>query len=330
MNPVPRSEEDSVASPAPIPPIVTLTLNPCIDQSAAVDQVLPDRKLRCGSPTFEPGGGGVNVARAIRKLGGNALALFPAGGPAGQLLRDLLIAEGVPQRAIPIAGWTRESLNVFESTTGRQFRFVFPGPPITVAEQGNCFAALLAMHPFPYYVVASGSLPPGVSADLLVRVARLVRDRGGRFCLDTSGEVARPVLDEGVFLFKPSLREFQQLTGVGDTDESHLVAECRRWIDAGRCRVVVISLGAGGVLFVADNVAGRLPSPTVPVRSTVGAGDSLLAGIVHCLQQGGSLHEAVRFGIAAGAATVMNPGTKLCRREDAERLFTLITANQAA
>jgi len=316
-----------VTRPRPsISPIVTLTLNPCIDESASVDQVVPDRKLRCGAPTYEPGGGGINVARAIRRLGGDALAVFPSGGAAGQLLRALLSAEGVPQRPIPIAGWTRESFNVYETSTGRQFRFVLPGPELTAAEQEACFAELSALRPFPAYVVASGSLPPGVPPDVLARVARLARERRSRLCLDTSGDAARSALEEGVFLFKPSLREFQHLTGLADAEESHLVAECRRWIEAGRCEVVVLSLGAAGVLFVADGCAERLPSPTVPVRSTVGAGDSMLAGIVHSLQRGRPLDEAVRFGIAAGAATVMNPGTELCHREDAERLFARMAA----
>jgi len=317
-------------SPTPEPDrsrsIVTLTLNPCIDESASVDRVVPDRKLRCGPPRYEPGGGGVNVARAIRKLGGEALAVFPAGGAAGELLRSLLSAEGVPQRVIPIAGWTRESFNVTETSTGRQFRFVLPGPELTAAEQEACFAELAALRPFPELVVASGSLPPGVPLDAYARVARLVRERGSRFCLDTSGDAARPALEEGVFLLKPSLREFLHLTGLADAEEPHLVAECRRWIELRRCEVVVLSLGAAGVLLVDNAGAERLPSPTVPVRSTVGAGDSMLAGILLRLRQGRPLREAVLFGIAAGAATVMNPGTELCHREDAERLFARMEA----
>ncbi len=302
------------------PPIVTLTVNPCIDESTAVDRVIPDRKLRCGPPRYEPGGGGINVARAIVKLGGEALAVYPAGGAAGELLDALLDAEGVPRRSLPIAGWTRQNLNVFEETTAHQFRFVLPGPELTGAEAEACLEEITALRPFPAYLVASGSLPPGVPADFFARLARLTRERGGRFILDTAGDSARRALDEGLFLVKPSLREFQSLTGLADAEESHLVAESSRWIARGRCEAVVLSLGAAGVLFVAAGTAKRIPSPMVPVRSTVGAGDSMLAGIVLRLQQGRSMEEAVRFGVAAGAATVMNPGTELCRRLDAERL----------
>lgn len=325
-----RRDLDLAGSRPAVPPIVTLTVNPCIDESAAVDRVIPDRKLRCGPPRYEPGGGGINVARAVRRLGGEALAIYPAGGAAGELLRSLLAAEGVLQRPLPIAGWTRENFNVCEETTGRQFRFVLPGPELAAADQETCFAELAALRPFPRYLVGSGSLPPGVPSDFYARVARLTRERGGRFVLDTSGEAARPALEAGVFLVKPSLREFQHLTGLADAEESHLVSESRRWIQAGRCEVVVLSLGAAGVLWVSGESTERLASPTVPVRSSVGAGDSMLAGIVLRLQQGRGLPEAVRFGVAAGAATVMNPGTELCHRADAERLYEQLAARPPA
>ena len=313
------------ATPGAGASIVTLTVNPCIDESAVVDQVVADRKLRCGPPRYEPGGGGINVARAIRRLGGDALAIYPAGGPAGGLLASLLAREGVAHRPIPIAGWTRENLNVSEQSTGRQFRFVLPGPPLAVREWEALLEEVEGLRPFPDYVVASGSLPPEVPSDFLARVGRMSRERGARFVLDASGEAAKAALEEGVFLVKPSLREFQHLTGLADAEETHLVAESKRWIASGRCEAVVLSLGAAGVLWVTAGSSERLLSPTVPVRSTVGAGDSLLAGIVLRLAQGHPMGDAVRFGIAAGAATVMNPGTELCHRVDAERLYEQMT-----
>lgn len=301
--------------------IATLTVNPCVDQSAVVDHVVPDRKLRCREPRYEPGGGGINVARAIRRLGGEALAIYPAGGPAGGLLRSLLEREGVPQRPLPIDSWTRENLNIFEETTGRQFRFVLPGPTLAPRDWQACLDEVAALRPFPSYLVASGSLPPGVPDDFYARAAALVRRMGGRFVLDTSGEAAKRALGEGVFLLKPSLRELQHLTGLTDAEESHLISEAGGLIAAGRCEVVVVSLGPAGALLVTAGASERLASPMVPVRSTVGAGDAMLGGIVLRLQQGHLLPDAVRFGVAAAAAAVMNPGTELCRRADAERLY---------
>jgi 6-phosphofructokinase 2 len=266
------------------------------------------------------------VARAIRRLGGEALAIYPAGGAAGELLRALLEAEGVEQRPLPIAAWTRENLNVLEESTGHQFRFVFPGPRLASRDWEGALEAVAALRPAPAYLVASGSLPPGAPDDFYARLAGLSRRMGARFVLDTSGEAARRALEEGIHLLKPSLREFQQLTGLTDGEEPHLVSEAQRLISGRRCEALVISLGAAGVLSVTSRGSERLLSPTVPVRSTVGAGDSMLAGIVLGLAQGRDFSEAVRFGIAAGAATVMNPGTELCHRDDAERLFARMAA----
>lgn len=302
-------------------PIVTLTINPSIDVSTSVDHVVADRKLRCAAPRYEPGGGGINVARAIHRLGGDVLAIYPSGGTAGELLRALLDREEVAQRPVGIQAWTRENVNVFEETTDRQFRFVFPGPTLGQPDLEACFEAVEALAPPPCWIVGSGSLPPGVAADFYARLARLSRRLGARFVLDASGEALKLGLEEGVFLAKPSLREFQGLTGLADCQESHLRSEAARLIAAGRCEVLVLSLGAAGVFLATAREAERVVSPTVPVRSSVGAGDSLLAGIVLRLQLGCKLSEAVRFGVAAGAATVMRPGTELCRREDAERLF---------
>jgi 6-phosphofructokinase 2 len=155
--------------------IVTLTMNPAVDESTSVPYVLPDRKLRCQPPTYEPGGGGINVARAIRKLGGDALACFPVAGPAGELLKQLLDTEGVRYTAIAVTRWTRENLNVMEEVSGRQFRFCMPGPTLDDREWPVFLDWLQQLRPSPDFLVASGSLPPGVPVDFYARLAALGR-----------------------------------------------------------------------------------------------------------------------------------------------------------
>jgi 6-phosphofructokinase 2 len=304
-----------------MPPIVTLTMNPALDDNSSVEYVFSDVKLRCRTPRQEPGGGGINVARAVVRLGGEALAVYAAGGPSGDLLEQLLDREGVPQRRIPIREWTRRNVNVREDATGRQYRFVFPGPALTEGEWRSCLDTLKAVRPGPQFLVASGSLPPGVPADFYARAAAIARALQARFVLDTSGEPLRLAVEEGVFLVKPSLREFQQLIGGDASTESSFAGAARRLIARGHCEAVVLSLGEGGALWVTAGQEERLGTPAVPVASSVGAGDAMVAGIVLFLSRGRPLPEAVRFGVAAGAAAVMNPGTQLCRREDAERLF---------
>lgn len=306
------------------PSIATITMNPAIDVSTAVAQVVSDRKLRCGAAVLDPGGGGINVARVIHRLGGEVLALFTSGGSTGSLLEDLLAAEGVPHVALPVAQRTRENLNVLEESSGRQFRFVLQGPVLAGIEWRRCLRAVARLDPFPGYLVASGSLPPGTPDDFYALLARLTRERGSRLVLDTSGEPLRKALEEGVYLVKPSVTELRALAGRPAAEEDELVSAARELVRAGRSRVVVLSLGAGGLLWLSEGGGERLAAPSVTVRSGVGAGDSLLAGVVLGLAGGQPMPEAMRFGLAAATASVMREGTRLCRREDVQRMLPAV------
>jgi 6-phosphofructokinase 2 len=301
--------------------IVTLTMNPAVDESTSVPYVLPDRKLRCQAPTYEPGGGGINVARAIRKLGGDAVACFPVAGPAGELLKRLLDAEGLRCTPMPVSGWTRENLNVLEEVSGRQFRFCMPGAVLGDHEWPIFLDWVRQLRPAPDFLVASGSLPPGVPVDFYARLAAVGRQIGSRVILDTSGPPLARAVEEGVYLLKPSLQEFHALMGEPGGDESHLASLAAEVVKRGWCETLVLSLGAGGALWATASEREWLASPAVRVKSSVGAGDSMVGGIVLSLARGRAMGEAVRFGVAAGAAAVMNPGTALCRREDVERLY---------
>jgi len=304
--------------------IVTITLNPAIDKSSSVAHVVAERKLYCSSPRFEPGGGGVNVSRAIKKLGGESLLLYPTGGLTGDRLKELLDQEGLNHRPFPIEGMIRESLVILEESTGRQYRFGMPGPALQKEEWEPFLQELAAMEPSPDYVAASGSLPPGVPPDFYARVARIGKKRGAKVIIDVSGEALEAALQEGVFLIKPNVREFRELVGKEIKEESQIKAEAQKIVKSGRCEVLVISLGAAGALAVSEEFAEHILPPTVPIVSKVGAGDSMVAGIVLSLARGNPLRESILFGVAAGSAAVMTPGSELCRREDAERLYESI------
>jgi 6-phosphofructokinase 2 len=301
--------------------IITLTMNPAVDKSSAVNQVVAEWKLRCESPAYEPGGGGINVSRAIRKLGGDSVAFYLAGGLAGQMLRDLLDREGLQHRPMSIAGVTRENFTVLENSTGRQFRFGMPGPTLQEAEWRRCLEKISGLLPQADYLVASGRLPPGVPSNFYGRLAKLAREHNTRLIVDTSGEALRLAVEEGVFLIKPNLREFAELMGRESVDGLEEERLARELVASGRSEAVVVSLGAAGVVAASAEGAERVRAPLVPIISKVGAGDSTVAGMVLALARGQSWREAVRFGVAAGAAAVMTPGTELCRREDAERLY---------
>jgi 6-phosphofructokinase 2 len=300
--------------------VVTLTLNPAVDVNTAVDSVAPEKKLRCDAPRLEPGGGGINVSRAILRLGGTSRALYLAGGPYGELLERLLAEEGIDQHPLPIEGLTRESFIVYEHSSGQQYRFGLPGPEVDADAWQRCLDALASTTPRPAYVVASGSLPPGLPDDAFATIGEVARSLGARFVLDTSGSPLRHGIDGGVYLIKPNIGEFRALVGEDLPHEEDQARAARALVDDGRAEVVIISLGAAGAWLVHEGGARHLHAPTVSIRSKVGAGDSMVAGIVTGLARGLDLVDAARMGIAAGAAAVMTDGTELCRREDVVRL----------
>jgi 6-phosphofructokinase 2 len=301
--------------------IATLTMNPTVDLSASVDQVLAEHKLRCRNPKYEPGGGGINVSRVIQRLGGASVALYTQGGCFGQLLQDLLDQEGIETQPLRLTGSTRENVIIWEENSGQQFRFGMPGPRLEEKEWQGCLDTLANLRPTPDFMVASGSLPTGVPEDFYARVARLSQELKAHLILDTSGKPLKRAASEGVFLLKPNMRELQDLAGREINNESELKEVAQGLIGSARCKVVVVSLGAAGAVLVSPNGIEHVRAPTVPIKSKVGAGDSMVAGIVLSLARQRPLKEAVRFGVAAGAAAVMTPGTELCHREDAERLY---------
>jgi 6-phosphofructokinase 2 len=244
---------------------------------------------------------------------------------SGDMLCRLLEGENVPHTAVPIAGITRESLAVVERQSGKQYRFLLPGAPIGAHDQERCLAPLAAHVAGASYLVASGSLPPGVSADFYARVARLAQNNDLRFVLDTSGP-ALATAGNGIFLIKTSLRELEELTGAEIRSERDEESAARAAIAKGRAEILVVSLGARGALLATDQEVRRFAAIPVAALGSVGAGDSMVAGIVLGLARGWKLTEAVKFGMAAGAAALLRPGTELCRREDTERLYQSLSA----
>ena len=305
--------------------IVTLCMNPALDITTSTDVVRPTDKLRCTTARYDPGGGGINVAHVAEVLGADAAAVFPAGGPAGELVHNLLVAEGLAVHRIPIGGSTRESFTVNETSTQRQYRFVLPGPQLTVAEQTDCLLQLRRTAASAAIVVASGSLPPGTPEDFYQQVANVCAELGARFLLDTSGGGLTGVT-AGVFLLKPSIRELRECLGRPLATEAEQLTGAHELIERGTAEHVLVSLGADGAMLVSRGGGLRFAPVQVPPGSGVGAGDAMLAGVAVGLVRGWPLEKSVRLGVAAGAAMLLTPGTAPCTREDTERLFALTAA----
>ncbi|MDP2033242.1 MAG: 1-phosphofructokinase family hexose kinase [Polaromonas sp.] len=300
--------------------ILTLTMNPALDVSTSTDKVTDTHKLRCAAAQFHPGGGGINVARVLQRLGSNCLALYPAGGMNGQRLRQLLDQEQVRSQCLAIAGETRESFHVHETASGRDFRFVLPGPALNTAEWQACLDGVGAAAAPPSWLVASGSLPPGVPLDFYAQLTRLARTRGSRVVLDSSGPALAAALAEGVHLIKPSLRELRELTGLPLETDPQRLAAARSIIAAGQAQIVALSLGEEGALLVTADQALRASAVAVAVASTIGAGDSFVGGLVWALSRQTDLAQAFRYAMGSAAAALLSAGTALCQPADVERL----------
>jgi 6-phosphofructokinase 2 len=311
----------TAASPSKDPRIVTLTMNPALDITTSTEIVMPTEKMRCAAARYDPGGGGINVARVAHTLGAAVTALFPAGGASGDMVSEMMYTARLPSRRIPIAEPTRESFTVNESNTERQYRFVLPGPTLSTGEQEECLSQLRSVATHADYVVASGSLPPNVAPDFYNRVADICARLGSRLIVDTSGSCLRHLTGGRVFLLKPSVRELRECVGRELADETEQVAAARDLIERGCAQIVLVSLGSRGALLVTTGEAQRYPAIKVPPGSGVGAGDAMIAGVTVGLGRGWPLSKSIRFGIAAGAAMLMTPGTATCTRADVERLF---------
>ncbi len=300
-------------------PVVTLTLNPAVDMSTSTEYVVGDRKLRCEERVVEPGGGGINVARVLFELGVATEAWWTRGGDVGERLGHLLDATGIAHRSIPIDGDTREHLTVVERASGRQFRFNMPGPTLSEAEIDTCIDLVAGLDPATPYLVLSGSLPEHAPADFYARLAR-VAPADCRIVLDTSGPALEHGVEADIFLVKPNVNELSALAGTTVEDEEHIREVARSLVRRGGVDVVITSLGAGGATATTAEEHWHVHAPTVRFRSAVGAGDSMVGGLVAGLARGWPLADAIRYGVAAGAATVTTSGTQLCTRADVERL----------
>lgn len=300
-------------------PVITITPSPCIDVGGIVPALVPEKKLYCTGVTKDPGGGGINVSRVITRLGGRTMAYFFAGGYTGHFFAGLLKDEKVDSFIIETTGSTRENFIVTDAATGLQYRFGLPGPFVSEAEWTQCLSALSAVKEVDY-MVASGSLTDGIPTDFYARVAAIARKKKARLVLDTSGPALQQALEEGVYLVKPNLGELAFLAGVKQLDKESAVAAARELIAKKACEAMIVSMGAGGALLVTAELSRHINPPPVKIVSTVGAGDSMVAGIVLSLSKNKSLTEALQYGVACGTAATLHPGTALCSPAEVEQL----------
>lgn len=300
--------------------IVTLTLNPAIDKNTSVEKLVAEQKLRCTEMTMEAGGGGINVSKAIAILGGETRAIFPCGGVNGKLLSELLVNDLVQTIPIPIKHNTRESIVVTETSTNKEYKFIVPGPPLAAKELATIKSVIRDLQNVSF-LICSGSVPPHVPANYLAEIASIAKVKGIKFIVDTSGSALKKALSQGVYLMKPNMTELNFLAGTNYLEAHEIEQAVDKIISFGKCEIIIVSRGPSGAMLATKKIKKRFSAPMVKKLSTVGAGDSMLAGIVWMLEQSKSLEEAVRFGIACGTAATISKGTQLFKKKDAFRFY---------
>lgn len=304
--------------------IVTITFNPCIDKSSAVEALLPDKKLRCAAFKNEAGGGGINVAKALKRLGSNDLsAIYLAGGYTGIILNSLLQKEGIRSKVIDTGVDTRENIMITDKATNLQYRFITPGDPIREFHWQQCLMAVEDMTDCKYLVV-SGSMQAGYPVSIFEQAAAIAKQKGAKLIIDIPGETLKTYVVRDAYLLKPNLNELSVLSGKEELHGSQIADAAKEIISKNISEVVVVSMGAAGALLVTKDIIEQFMAPPVKRKSTVGAGDSMVAGITMYLSANKNIKEAVRFGVACGTAATMNEGTQLCNLTDVEKLYNLM------
>ncbi len=308
--------------------IVTVTLNPAVDIATEVDVLTAGRKLRCEEPHTDPGGGGVNVSRAVKILGGESTPFVAAGGPTGDLVLWLLETEGIKAVSFPIDGLTRQSFSVREINSGEQYRFVLPGPEWSEDMSRRALAEIVTLAADKDYLVVSGSLPPGIPDDFYIQLTKALSTNSVRVILDSSGPALAATLEQStheVFCIRFNRLEADEIAKRDLSDVEAIEAFAHDLIDRKITAVIIVTRGSDGVILVSKNETICVAPPIVETVSAVGGGDSFIAGFTLRLFNEDTLENACRYGVAAAASTMTTPATELCRRFDTDQYFEQVT-----
>jgi 6-phosphofructokinase 2 len=307
--------------------VVSIALNPSIDKSTAIFTLVPEKKMYCSKPELHPGGGGINVARGLVRLGTPVTCIFPVGGYHGSLLKEMMEMEKVPSIPVHTKENTRENWIVQDKGNCKQYHFVMPGSVITNEEWDECINRLTSIEDVEY-IVLSGSMPAEFPESIFESLCNIAYQKKARLIVDTKGEGLKKALDNGVYLIKPNHGEFLALIDLYNLKHKDLKGAAQELVGMGLCDAIVISLGANGAILVTEDIYEEIRIPSVNVHSVVGAGDSMVAGIVHGLVQRRSLKESVAFGLACGSATTLNEGAELFQLADVESLYNEIQTSE--
>jgi 1-phosphofructokinase family hexose kinase len=306
--------------------IYTITLNPALDRSIVVDCLVSDDANRIKSEVRYAGGKGIDVSRVIKVLGGESVALGFVGGYHGTELEQLLLRQGVKCDFIETRGETRTNILIFEKDKKAHTSLNAAGPEVNEIEVGELLEKIKLVDD-PEYVIISGSVPQRVDLDIYKEIVRIMKGRGAITALDADGEVMKRGITALPNIIKPNIHELGRLLGREMKDIFDVVDGAKELLDMG-IEIVLVSMGGDGAILVSDEIAIKGVPPKVTVDSTVGAGDSFLAGFVLGKMRSLEIKDCLALAIASGAAASITPGTELCRKEDVDRLIDKVTIEE--
>lgn len=304
--------------------ITTLTVNPAVDKSAKVNGLIPNIKQKCHSVQYHPGGGGINISRVLNNLKVKSNCVLAAGGHIGSLLQDLLLKEHLPVTTIPTKGMTRENFSVLDTNTQLQYRFGMPGCELSNNEIDKIKNHITKDNNAGDILVLSGSLSHNMPVDFYGQLIKLVKNSGIKVVVDTSGIPLQKALDEGVYLIKPNQKELAQLAGVEILTSAEQEKFAMKLVDSGKAKLVVVSLGSRGAFLASKNGVIYQSTPSVKVKSTIGAGDSMVAGLIYGIMNGLNLDDILKWGVACGVATTLSEGSQLGDKVEIENILKMI------
>ena len=306
--------------------IVTLTMCAVLEKSTTAKFIAPGKKILCRQPAFKPGGGGINVSRAMKRLGVDSTACFMADESNAQLMMDFFDAESIKYILLSSDKPPVERLVIKDETTKQQYIFDIPLEKIGKEFSEKALKLIGNVLSEADYIVVSGGLPPGVPSDFYAHVASVANKQNVKMILDTSGKPLLKAFEQKLYMIKTNLNEIASAVGKKILTGMELENVVIKLLKEKKCEIIVVSMSSKGAMMAVegDDIEYIVP-PVVDEVSPAGAGDSMTAGIMAGFSKGWSPPQAVRYGVAAGTAATMKPGSELCNKEDTDKIFAWLS-----
>ena len=300
--------------------ITTITINPALDVHSSIDNLAPEIKLRCERPSYNPGGGGINISRVLQRMKLDCNTWFPEGGYTGKIISGLLKKEGLLICPFHSRKATRENINIVENKTKNQYRFCMPGEDLGKAFYNLLFEKIVQLEPNGILVI-SGSMPSHYPEDFFTKISNTCESKSIKLIVDTSGDALKHTIANNVFLIKPNFQEIAELYGEITLSKKKAIDLSKSLVKEGRVKNILLTNGKFGAWLISKETVFFIKPPSVNVKSTIGAGDSALAGAVYGIAQNYTPQNILAMSVAAGTATTLQEGSTLCDWEDVNHLF---------